>query len=250
VITRLLGLPDDEIDRFMRIAMTLGNPLDPELGKIGAKAMTEWIFGILDERRSAPTGSDVVSQLLAAEVDGEHLSDEEIASFIRLLYTAGFETTYRALSSLMVGLLSTGQWDLLQQDRSLIPRAVEEGLRWEPPILGHPRLAIREVEVCGTQVPAGSIVHAFHASANRDETRWDRADEFDILREMIPHATFGFGVHLCIGKHLARAEEIIAVNTLLDLCPDMRIAPEASEEDYRIRGIFLRSPKHIPVVLA
>jgi cytochrome P450 len=249
VITRLLGLPDHDIAGFMRMAVTLGNPRNPELSRLGSKTMTAWISAILEERRAAPAGDDALSLLLAAEIDGQRLTDEEIASFIRLLFPAGFETTYRSLSNLMVGLLTTGQWELLRRDRSLVPQAVEEGLRWEAPLLGHPRLTVRDIEVCGVPVPEGAVVHAFHASANRDESRWEHPDEFDITRPAKPHSTFGFGVHMCIGKHLARAESIIAVNTFLDLFPDLRLASEATEDDYRIRGLFLRSPARLPVTL-
>ena len=251
IITSLLGLPDDDIPRFMRIAITMGNPAaNIEMAQQGSRLMSEWIASILEERRSRPGGGDLVSLLLEAEIDGEKLSDEIIITFVRFLFPAGFETTYRTLSNLMVALLSTGQWDLLKKDRSLVPHAVEEGLRWQTSVIGHPRLAVRDVDLCGVPVPEGSVVQAFHGSANRDETRWDHAEEFDISRPLLPNATFGFGPHLCLGKYLARAESIAAVNAFLDTFPDVRISPDATEEDYRIRGIYLRSPHRLPVTLA
>ena len=249
VITLLLGLPEEDVPKMMRMGVAGGNPADPEMARSGAKAMTEWIFDILEQRRSAPGGRDVLSLLTAAEIEGERLSGEEIASFIRLLYPAGFETTFRSLSNLMVGLLTSGQLDLVRSNRSLVPQAVEEGLRWQTPLLGHPRFAVRDVEVCGLPIPAGAVVHAYHASANRDETRWSDPDRFDVTRPTVPHSSFGFGPHLCIGKNLARVESVTAVNTFLDLFPDMHVSPDVREADYRIRGLFLRSPEKIPVTL-
>jgi cytochrome P450 len=249
VITSLLGLPEDDIPRFMRVATAMTNHNNPPLARYGAEVMTEWISSTLQERRAEPGGGDVLSLLLRAEIDGQRLTDDEIADFVRLLFPAGFETTFRALSNLMVGLLSTGQWELLKEDRSLIPQAVEEGLRWEGPVLGHPRYAIHDVEVCGVAIPEGAVIHAFHSSANRDETRWERPEEFDILRPLKSHSTFGFGPHLCLGKNLARVESIAALEAFLDTFPNIHLSPDATEEDLRIRGLVIRAPERIPVTL-
>lgn len=116
--------------------------------------------------------------------------------------------------------------------------------------MAHARYAVNDVQVCGVTVPRGAVVHAFHASANRDESRWERPDEFDISRPRLTHASFGFGVHLCIGKHLARQESETAVTMLLDLVPGLRLDPDASPDEYRVRGLRLRKPRRVPVRVA
>ncbi len=108
------------------------------------------------------------------------------------------------------------------------------------------RAATRDVELAGVEIAAGSHVVAHVGSANRDETRWERADEFDILREQKPHISFAAGPHMCLGMHLARMEMRSAVNALLDRMPDMRLDPEA--EDVHIHGEVFRSPPELPVL--
>jgi cytochrome P450 len=167
-----------------------------------------------------------------------------------LLYPAGFETTFRAMANTLVGLLTSGQWSLVREDRSLISAAVEEGLRWEAAVLGHPRWTVQDTTVSGVRIPAGSMVHAYHASANRDESRWERPDEFDLLRPRRGNSTFGFGPHTCLGMHLGRFEMGAMLEALLEQVPDLRLASDADPDDYRVRGLALRSPRAIPVVVA
>ncbi|WAX58398.1 cytochrome P450 [Jatrophihabitans cynanchi] len=251
VITTLLGLPEDRIGDFMRCAVAMGSFFDADLAHAGAQAITDWVREIVTDRRAAGGAEhDLIGLLINAEVDGARLEDEEILSFVRLLYPAGYETTFRALSNTLVGLLTTGQWELVARDRSLAPVAVEEGLRWEPSVLGHPRWASRDTTVCGVDIPAGSVVHAFHASANRDESRWEHAERYDLRRPRLGNSTFGFGPHTCLGMHLARFEMTAMLAALADAIPRLRLSPRATPDEYRVRGLALRSPRSIPVVVA
>src|SRR5205814_5779617 len=128
----------------------------------------------------------------------------------------------------------------LFDNRSLIPQAVEEGLRWEPPILFLLRNAVQNREVCGTRIPAGAIVSVCVGAANRDEAFYDEPDRFDIFRAPRQHVSFGWGPHMCIGMHLARMETRVAMNALLDRLPNLRLDDEF--EPPFVQGTAFRSP--------
>src|SRR5207244_8460066 len=129
-----------------------------ERGMAASQSLRDYFAGILEERRREPAG-DVISVLGEAELEGERLTDEEIFAFLRLLLPAGAETTYRSSSNLLFGLLThPDQLDALRADRSLLPQAIEEGLRWEPPLTGIARTTSRQVELGGVTIPAGALV--------------------------------------------------------------------------------------------
>ena len=186
--------------------------------------------------------------LAHAEIDGERLSDDEIFSFLRLLLPAGVETTFRSTGNLLYLLLSDPeQLEAVRSDRSLLPQAIEEALRLETPLLNITRLATRDTEIDDVAVPAGSTIMLMLAAANRDETRYDEPDRFDISRaNPKPHMSFGHGPHVCLGIHLARVEMRVALNLLFDRLPELRLDPEA--DDPHIRGQVFRSPTSIPVL--
>ncbi len=249
VIAKILGVPAEDTATFHSWAWWIINvAADPEQGLAASAAMKDYLLAVMDERRAHP-GDDVISELVQAELDGEQLGDEEILSFIRLLLPAGAETTYRATGNLLFGLLThPDQLDALRADRSLMTQAVEEAIRWESPLLITSRTATAESEVAGTVIPAGVQVVAHVGSANHDETRWDDPEAFDIHREQKPHAAFGFGPHMCLGMHLARLEMRVAVAAVLDRLPDIRLAPEAADQDVHVHGERFRSPTALPVV--
>ena len=167
-------------------------------------------------------------------------------AFLRLLLPAGVETTYRATGNLLFGLLSNpDQLDAVRADRSLIPQAIEEAVRWEPPLLTITRVATRDSELAGHSIPAGSTVMPYIGSANRDESRWKEPDRFDIFRKAVPHIAWGHGVHVCLGMHLARLEMSTALNLFFDRLPNLRLDPEG--DDPHIRGQVFRSPTSLPV---
>ena len=126
-----------------------------------------------------------------------------------------------------------------------MPQAIEEGVRWECPLLGIMRTATRSVQIGGVEIPEGAVINVNMGSANRDETRWERPDEFDIFREPKQHMAFAFGPHRCVGMHLARLETEVVIEALLDRLPGLRLDPEA--EDVHITGLIFRSPLSLPV---
>jgi len=247
VIAGMLGLPNEDLPEFHRKAVELITIMsDIETGLNASIWLHGYFSKVIAARRAEPR-EDVISVLTQAELDGQRLDDEEIIAFLRLLLPAGAETTYRSSSNLMFGLLSNpDQLDALRADRGLMAQAIEEGIRWEPPLTGIGRTAMRDVEVGGVLIPAGSPVAVEMGSANRDPARWDRPDEFDIHREPQQHMGFAFGVHMCLGIHLARMETTVAINAVLDRLPDVRLDPSA--DDVHIGGLMFRAPPALPVL--
>lgn len=247
VIAVILGLPRDDFEQFHRWAAAIISVAARPMEAIRSSSeLKQYLEGVLEDRRAHPR-DDLVGDLLAADIDGEQLGDEEIFSFLRLLLPAGAETTYRATGNLLFGLLTDpAQLDALRADRSLLTPAVEEAIRWEPPLLITSRVSLRDAEIAGTTIPAGAQVIPNIGSANRDETRWDHAEDFDLHREAKPVISFGVGPHMCLGMHLARMEMRAAVNRLVDRCPNLRLDPGA--DDPHIHGETFRSPTELPVL--
>ncbi len=247
VIARILGLPRDDYPRFQRWALELTSVArDWERGVAASTALRDYFADVMEERRAKP-GDDLISDLVRAEVDGEHLSDEDIYSFLRLLLPAGVETTYRASGSLLFALLNERpQFDALYADRSLFPQAFEEVVRWEPPVTVILRRAARNTVLAGVAIDKGSDVALMIGAANRDERKYAEPDRYDMFRSQRQHVGFGFGVHVCLGMHLARMESRIAINTLFDRLGPFTLDPEA--EAPWIEGMAFRSPLSLPVV--
>lgn len=247
IIAGLLGLPEEDYPQFQRWSISLLSwILNPERGLAASAALCDYFAPILAARRAEPK-DDLISALAQAEIDGEKLEDEEIYSFLRLLLPAGVETTYRALGNLLLALLSDPkQLDAIRADRSLLPQAIEEGVRWEPPLLTITRVATRDTELGGVPIPAGSSVMPMLGAANRQEDRYPEPDSFDIFRSPKSNLAWGHGVHVCLGMHLARLEMRTAINLLLDRLPNLRLDPEG--DDPHIRGQVFRSPTSVPVL--
>jgi len=247
VIAELLGLPAGDLPMFHRLAVQMiGVMVDMDRAIESSGLLRDYFKTLIDERRVAD-GPDLLSVLTSIEHDGVHLSDDEIFAFLRLLLPAGAETTYRSSSNLLFGLLShPDQLDAVRADRSLIAQAIEEGLRWEPPLTLIARTALKDLDLFGTAVPEGAAVIACLGSANHDETRWDDPAEFDIFRERKPHLAFAHGPHMCLGMHLARMETTVALNTLFDRLPGLRLDPEAG--DQYISGMTFRAPPRLDVI--
>jgi cytochrome P450 len=248
VIAGMLGLPAEDLRLFHRRAVeliTIG--VDVERGKRASQRLADYFKGFIGERRVAPR-DDIISLLAHARVDGEHpLDDDEIVDFLRLLLPAGAETTYRSSSILLLALLThPDQLAALTADRSLMPQAIEEGLRWDAPLTGISRIAVEDVELDGVHLEAGTPVSLCLGAANRDPARYDDPEEFDIFRPQRPHMAFGFGNHICLGMHLARMETVVAMNAVLDRLPGLRLAPDAG--DVRVEGMVFRAPPRLPVV--
>ncbi len=247
VIARILGLPRSDYPKFQRWALEITSvAANFERGMAASAALGDYFVDVMAERRSTP-GDDLISDLVRAEVDGERLSDEEIYSFLRLLLPAGVETTYRASGSLLFALLhDRTQFDALFGDRALFAQAFEEVVRWEPPVTVILRRAARDAELAGVKIEQGADIALMIGAANRDERKYKDPDRFDMFRDQRQHVGFGFGVHVCLGMHLARMESRVALNTLFDRLGPFTLDPQA--EAPHIEGMAFRSPLSLPVV--
>lgn len=262
VIVDMLGLDKADHDRFHRwytaIIAFLGNlSQDPRVAEAGMRTRDElaaYLVPIIRQRREAP-GDDLLSRLCLAEVDGVRMTDEEVKAFCSLLLAAGGETTDKAVASLFANLLDhPDQLAAVREDRSLIPRAFAESLRFTPPVHMIMRQPAEDVEIGGGTVPAGSTVTCLIGAANRDPEHFGSPDTFDLFRPELDgttsfsaaarHLAFALGRHFCVGALLAEAEVRVGVNDLLDAMPDMRPAPGARRVE---RGLFTRGLEALPV---
>jgi cytochrome P450 len=247
VIARLLGLPDEDLPMFRKRAVQLiSYHINYERAFEASAALKDYFVEQIELRKSRPT-EDIIGDLVTAEIDGEKLSDEAIYSFLRLLLPAGLETTYRSSGNLLYLLLShPDQFAAVQADHELIGQAIEEGLRFETPLTTVQRFTTEDTELEGVTIPARSVVGVCIGSANRDETRWERAEEFDVFRKQVPHISFAAGEHTCVGLHLARLETRVAIECLLNRSTNITLR---TDEDPHIFGQPFRSPTALPVTL-
>ena len=224
VISDLLGVPEDEWPRFFRWseAVIPGATDWPEEERQALSGeMVAYLLEAAADRRPIPR-DDIISELARAEVDGDRLSDAELAMFLVQLLVAGNETTRNMMSGGLVALAGTpGEWEGLRSrvaasTRRALPLAVEEMLRWTTPVVSFLRTTTRPTELAGRRLGPGEPVLMLYASANRDEAVFGpTADRFDATRDPNPHLAFGFGPHFCIGAVLARLEGRMLLEELL-----------------------------------
>jgi cytochrome P450 len=247
VIAGLLGLPRADLPQFHRWTVELISvSVDMDKALNASRNLYDYLVDFVHQRRQSP-GHDMISVLAHADHEGQQLTDDEIIAFCRLLLPAGAETTYRSSSNLMTGLLThPDQLHAVRGDRTLLPQAIEEGLRWEPPLLTIMRTSSEATSVCGVDLPAGAMLVVNMGAANHDDRRWEDADAFNIFRPQTAHVAFASGPHMCLGMHLARMETKVAINRIFDRLPNLRLDPDA-EPPY-ITGMTFRSPPHLHVV--
>lgn len=189
-------------------------------------AYTEFTMGIIAKRRAEPT-DDLFSILVNSEVEGQRMSDDEIVMETLLILIGGDETTRHTLSGGTEQLVRhRDQWDALVADRSLLPGAIEEMLRWTSPVKNMCRMLTADTEFHGTELRQGEKIMLLFESANFDESMFENADQFDIRRDPNNHVAFGFGTHFCLGNQLARLELRLMTDRVLERLPDLRLAAD------------------------
>jgi len=253
VIAELLGVPHEDRHKMFDWSNRLIGNEDPEYqsaGDTGEAALMAsmelyaYASELFATKRIDPH-EDLMSVLTQVEIDGDQLSSMELELFFLLLTVAGNETTRNLISGAMATFFEhPDQWELLKQDRSLLPTAVEEMLRFVTPVMNFRRQCTEGFELLGQPIEADQKVVFFHISANRDEAVFDRPQEFDITRDPNPHMAFGGGgPHFCLGANLARMEIRVMFEHLLDRMPDMQLDGEVA----RLQSAFISGVKHLPI---
>jgi cytochrome P450 len=242
VVGDMMALPDRDYEKLQRVYNAFINAVgnigaDPEIHATGLRAKDEfrdYILPLIAERR-AGDGDDLISLLCRSELEGRSMTDEEIRSFLALIVLAGGETTDHQLGFLVAALAQfPDQQRALREDRSLMERALAEGMRYTSTVQFIQRTALEDVEVEGIAMPAGTRLTLLLAAANRDPERFVQPDVFDLHRADLDaaqaftgaadHCGFGGGRHTCLGTHLARQEMESALNLLLDNTSEFRLA--------------------------
>jgi cholest-4-en-3-one 26-monooxygenase len=262
VLISILGLPRGDVPLLVELTSEMAaatdidyqpdpirypSDVDPRLlpfGTPAAAAVFDYGRKIGAERRAHP-GDDLVSRLVHAEVDGEHLDDTEYTNFFQLFIFAGNETTRTGISQGILALMDHhDQWDRLASDPVLVPTAVEEILRYGTPLIYFRRTATIDTEIRGVPIQAGDRVALWYPSANRDEDVFDDPGEFDVGRRPNPHCAFGRGgPHFCLGSFLARLE----IGILLEEILARRVRFELTGPPVRLSSNFVNGFKSIPV---
>ena len=235
VIAELLGVPREERDRLKRWSATIMEfqavPLPRAETILSSQAaiveMRSYLRDIANERRKRPR-EDLISELVALEVDGDRLAEDELLSTCLTLLVAGHETTTNLIANATWLLLRhPDQLAKLRTNPGLMPSTIEEVLRFESPLHRVGRTALSDTEIAGAQIRKGETVFLLLAAGNRDPAQFPEPDVFDIRRTPNKHIAFGYGIHFCLGAALARLEAPIALNALFECWPNARIqSPE------------------------
>jgi cytochrome P450 family 142 subfamily A polypeptide 1 len=238
VIGNALGFAREDHPQLLEWSDTLlrglgqGDPTKLESLTNAFIGYTTYITGIIADRREHP-GDDMISTLVHAEVDGDRLDDDNLIHESLLLLIGGDETTRHVFTGGLYQLLThREQWEKLRADRSLLPGAIEEMLRWVSPIKNMARTVTQDIDFHGKQLKAGQKLMLLYPSANRDEEVFTDPFRFDIERTPNEHVAFGFGTHFCLGNSLARLELRGLFDRLLDRLPDLRLV-DSGEPAYR-----------------
>ena len=254
VISEMLGMPDGNRDEVRGWSHTLTKTLDPivspeevDAALAAANNMQSHIQDVLAWKRDHPA-DDLLTGLIAAEDEGDRLSEIELLDQVLLLYVAGHETTVNLIGNATLALLGhPDQLARLRSDPELDGGAVEELLRYDSPVQFSRRITTADLDVDGTTIPAGTFTLTCLGSANHDEARWGpTADELDITRtDAGQHMSFGNGIHHCLGSSLARTEAQVAIGMLVRRFPDLALAAEPE----RNGRVVLRGLESLPVTL-
>lgn len=254
VISELVGVPRADRDRLRPLVADLTASLEPftppdeaERADAAGLELREYLDNLIERRRAEP-GDDLLSGLIAASDGEERLTLGEVALTVNLIYAAGFETTSNLIGNIVNTLLRhPDQLAKLRADRSLVPNAVDEVLRFEPPVHVDGRFAFEDVEVDGRVIPRGHSVLTLLAAANRDPAVIDDPDRFNIERPEIPMLSFSSGIHYCLGASLARLEGQVVLSGLLERFSNWR---RREDNPPWKRRVTLRGLARLPVALS
>jgi cytochrome P450 len=248
VISELIGVPDDARDDFRAWSNTMLQSGPREEAQAAGLAMAQYLSGLMEAKRAEPT-DDMLSELILASDDGDRLTQGEVLGMVFLLLVAGHETTVNLIGNGLLALLrNPEQLAALRADRSLLPSAVEEFLRFDGPInLATFRFTSEPIELAGVQIPKDEFVMISLLGANRDPHQYEQPDRLDLGRNP-SHVAFGHGIHFCLGAPLARMEAAIAFSGLLDRFDDIELAVPVKDLSYRPSSL-IHGLTRLPVLL-
>jgi cytochrome P450 len=254
-ITRAIGMEGNDALTFRDAYVHSSgiSAVTPKLRAEAAATVERMLLGLIASRRAQPD-DDLVSFLLCAKIklpDGtvRLLTDREVMFHAKLVMVAGGGTSWRQIGITLWALLThPDQFEQVKADRSLLDAAIEEALRWNPTAPIFSRLVIEDASLCGVPMAAGSVIELCLGAANRDPSRWDHADAFDMHRPLLSSLAFGMGQHRCLGMNVARVEMSTGISALLDAFPGLRLDP-AESMPYLTGGLEQRGVSQLPVLL-
>ncbi|MFF7749451.1 cytochrome P450 [Streptomyces sp. NPDC007971] len=247
VICELLGVPDMDRAEFRKMSTEVVAPTDGDTEYAAVVRLAEYLTELIEAKQAAGPTDDLLSDLIRTTAeDGDRLSAQELRGMAYLLLVAGHETTVNLIGNGVHALLThPGQLAALRADTSLLDGAVEEMLRYEPPVQNATfRYAAEPLEIAGTAIGQGEHVVVGLTAAQRDGDRYGDPDRFDIRRDTRGHLAFGHGIHFCLGAPLARLEGRIAVGTLLERAPGLALDGPPGEW---LPGMLMRGMRSLPV---
>lgn len=255
VISEMLGVPEAERFKFHKLVAHLLDSSPSSISRIAVSLIGNWqliryLDGLIKLRRAEPDAG-LISAMLAAEEAGERLTTDDVIGVVFLLLVAGHETTMNLVGSGVLALLDNpDQLAALHNHPAMVKTSVEELLRFTNPLMhGVTRFAREDVEIGGVTIPKNSYVIAMLSSANRDETVFDEADKLLLTREPNRHVALGAGSHYCLGAPLARLEGTIALNSLIQRFPNLKLAIDRDKVQWRSTGTLIRGLTALPLHL-
>lgn len=259
VIMTILGVPEDDEPRMLKLTQELFGAADPELGRdpgasrqpepgkeFDFSVITDFFnyFHALSERKRANPTDDLATLIANAKIDGQPISDLEAMSYYIIVATAGHDTTSSSTAGAMWALAENPrEFAKVKADLSLIPGLVEESIRWTTPVKTFMRTATEDVEFAGRSLRKGDWLMLCYASGNRDEEVFDEPNAFRVDRKPNKQLAFGYGAHVCLGQHLARMEMRILWEELLPKLKSVALAGEPAMSE----AVFVNGPKRLPI---
>jgi len=260
VIMSIMGVPESDEPRMLKLTQELFGAADPELGRAGGDQITkpmeerEFDFGVItdffeyfrklsEDRRNNPT-EDLASLIANSQIDGQPISDLEAMSYYIIVATAGHDTTSSSTAGALWALAENpAEFKKVKADLSLIPGLVDESIRWTTPVKTFMRTVTEDLEFSGRPFRKNDWLMLCYASGNRDEEVFEAPDAFRVDRKPNKHLAFGYGAHLCLGQHLAKMEMRILWEELIPKLKSVELdgTPAMSE------AVFVNGPKRLPI---
>jgi cytochrome P450 len=256
VIMSIMGVPEEDEPRMLKLTQELFGAADPELGRDADTAPQDRKFDFsvivdfsnyfraLSERKRAQPTEDLASLIANSQIDGQPISDLEAMSYYIIVATAGHDTTSSSTAGALWALAENpAEFAKVKADPSLIPSLVDESIRWTTPVKTFMRTATADVEFAGRDLKKGDWLMLCYASGNRDEAVFDDPQAFHVDRKPNKHLAFGYGAHLCLGQHLAKMEMRILWEELIPRLSELQLdgVPAMSE------ALFVNGPKRLPI---